>query len=148
MEYKPTMAINQGPEAPRPDRTPPAAERSGAQPNFEGPVFGWLVCAQGPFAGMDRPVLRAVTYIGNGPNFMVKAVADSAGVAMPSFGGYVVWAFTYLVPTLVAMVCIFIADGLLWTVIGLVLTAGLLVRALLMARRFVHPIDAELARRR
>ena len=89
----------------------------------------------------------AITYIGNGPNFMVKAVADSAGVAMPSFGGYVVWAFTYLVPTLVAMVCIFIADGLLWTIVGAVLAVALLVRALLLARRYVHPIEAELARR-
>lgn len=90
----------------------------------------------------------AITYIGNGPNFMTKAVAEDAGVKMPSFGGYVGWAFTYLVPTLAAMVCLFIADGLLWTVIGLVLSAGLVVRALLMARRFVHPAEAELGGRR
>ena len=31
----------------------------------------------------------AMTYIGNGPNFMVKAIAESDGVEMPSFGGYV-----------------------------------------------------------
>lgn len=30
----------------------------------------------------------AMTYIGNGPNFMVKAIAEEAGVAMPSFFGY------------------------------------------------------------
>ena len=76
----------------------------------------------------------AITYIGNGPNFMTKAVADAAGVAMPSFGGYVVWTFRYLVPTLTAMVLIFIADGLLWTILGVVLAVGLLVRALLLAR--------------
>jgi Na+/H+ antiporter NhaD/arsenite permease-like protein len=40
----------------------------------------------------------AVTYIGNGPNFMVKAIAESRDVPCPSFGGYV---FRYALPTLV-----------------------------------------------
>jgi Na+/H+ antiporter NhaD/arsenite permease-like protein len=31
----------------------------------------------------------AMTYIGNGPNFMVKAIAEHAGVRMPSFGAYI-----------------------------------------------------------
>ena len=31
----------------------------------------------------------AMTYIGNGPNFMVKAIAEHAGVKMPSFGAYI-----------------------------------------------------------
>ena len=30
-----------------------------------------------------------MTYIGNGPNFMVKSIAESSGVTMPSFGAYV-----------------------------------------------------------
>lgn len=34
----------------------------------------------------------AMTYIGNGPNFMVKAIAESTGVKMPSFFGYL-WRF-------------------------------------------------------
>jgi Na+/H+ antiporter NhaD/arsenite permease-like protein len=34
--------------------------------------------------------MGANTYIGNAPNFMVKAIAEDAGVAMPSFFGYVV----------------------------------------------------------
>jgi Na+/H+ antiporter NhaD/arsenite permease-like protein len=72
----------------------------------------------------------AITYIGNGPNFMVKAVADGQGVAMPSFGGYVVLAFRYLVPVLLAMMCIFLT-GVLWAqVLGWVLTALLVARAL------------------
>ncbi len=53
----------------------------------------------------------AITYIGNGPNFMTKAVADAAGVPMPSFGGYMRWSILYLVPILAAMVAIFLADG-------------------------------------
>lgn len=54
----------------------------------------------------------AITYIGNGPNFMVKSVAESRGVEMPSFVGYVKDAFEYLVPVLAAMVLLFIAQPL------------------------------------
>lgn len=82
----------------------------------------------------------ALTYIGNGPNFMVKAVADGAGVTMPTFGGYVAQAFIYLVPTLAAMVLIFVANGLWTTVVGLVITAAILVRAVLAARAHEHPV--------
>jgi Na+/H+ antiporter NhaD/arsenite permease-like protein len=32
----------------------------------------------------------AMTYIGNGPNFMVKSIAEQAGAEMPSFFGYVI----------------------------------------------------------
>ncbi|MDD4431474.1 MAG: sodium:proton antiporter [Bacteroidales bacterium] len=32
----------------------------------------------------------AMTYIGNGPNFMVKAIAEANGVKMPSFFGYMI----------------------------------------------------------
>ncbi|SDU11447.1 transporter, UIT6 family [Verrucomicrobium sp. GAS474] len=39
----------------------------------------------------------AMTYIGNGPNFMIKAVAEEAGVTMPGFFGYL---FRYAVPIL------------------------------------------------
>ncbi|HEY8993925.1 MAG TPA: sodium:proton antiporter [Lacunisphaera sp.] len=39
----------------------------------------------------------AMTYIGNGPNFMVKSIADSAGVGTPTFFGYV---FKYSLPIL------------------------------------------------
>ncbi len=30
----------------------------------------------------------AMTYIGNGPNFMVKAISERAGISMPSFFVY------------------------------------------------------------
>ncbi len=40
----------------------------------------------------------AVTYIGNGPNFLVKAIADQSGVKMPSFFGYF---FRYSLPVLI-----------------------------------------------
>jgi Na+/H+ antiporter NhaD/arsenite permease-like protein len=44
----------------------------------------------------------AMTYIGNGPNFMVKSIADQAGVKMPSFGTYIFkYSIPYLLPVLV-----------------------------------------------
>ncbi|WP_187263137.1 sodium:proton antiporter [Pontibacter beigongshangensis] len=44
----------------------------------------------------------AFTYIGNGPNFMVKAIAESAGIKMPSFFGYVVrFSIPFLLPVLI-----------------------------------------------
>ena len=67
----------------------------------------------------------AVTYIGNGPNFMVKSVADSANVAMPSFGGYVWWSLRRLVPILASMVLIFMTDGIWLPLLGVLL--GLLI---------------------
>ena len=53
-----------------------------------------------PFvAGIPEPLLAAIslgavffgamTYIGNGPNFMVKAIAEERGIKMPSFFGYI-----------------------------------------------------------
>jgi Na+/H+ antiporter NhaD/arsenite permease-like protein len=44
--------------------------------------------------------MGALTYIGNAPNFMVKAVAESKGVRMPSFFGYMGWSFAILLPLL------------------------------------------------
>ena len=43
-------------------------------------------------------LMGANTYIGNGPNFMVKAIADSAGYKTPSFGKHAVWAILVLSP--------------------------------------------------
>jgi len=40
----------------------------------------------------------ANTYIGNGPNFMVKSIAESSGLKMPSFFGYIV---KYSLPVLI-----------------------------------------------
>ena len=47
--------------------------------------------------------MGANTYIGNGPNFMVKAIADSSGVRMPSFFGYMLYAIAVLVPIFVVV---------------------------------------------
>jgi Na+/H+ antiporter NhaD/arsenite permease-like protein len=51
--------------------------------------------------------MGANTYIGNGPNFMVKAIAEGEGVAMPSFVGYMAWSVGILVPLLVLAELVF-----------------------------------------
>jgi Na+/H+ antiporter NhaD/arsenite permease-like protein len=52
--------------------------------------------------------MGSMTYIGNGPNFMVKAIAEQSGVKMPSFFGYMVYSFLILLPLLVVMTLIFL----------------------------------------
>jgi Na+/H+ antiporter NhaD/arsenite permease-like protein len=42
--------------------------------------------------------MGANTYIGNAPNFMVKAIAEEAGIKMPSFFGYMLWSGMILLP--------------------------------------------------
>lgn len=48
--------------------------------------------------------MGANTYIGNGPNFMVKAIAEEVGYSMPSFFGFAARAVLTLAPIYVAMV--------------------------------------------
>ena len=45
--------------------------------------------------------MGANSYIGNAPNFMVKAIAEDRGIRMPSFFGYMAWSFGILVPLFV-----------------------------------------------
>ncbi|MBQ2848873.1 MAG: sodium:proton antiporter, partial [Thermoguttaceae bacterium] len=53
-------------------------------------------------------LMGAMTYIGNGPNFMVKAIAEECGVKMPSFFGYIGWSVCALLPILVVMTLVFL----------------------------------------
>ncbi|MDO5552396.1 MAG: sodium:proton antiporter [Planctomycetia bacterium] len=53
-------------------------------------------------------MMGAMTYIGNGPNFMVKAVAEQSGVKMPSFFGYMAYSIILLFPVLLIMTLIFL----------------------------------------
>jgi Na+/H+ antiporter NhaD/arsenite permease-like protein len=61
-----------------------------AQPALGSPLFLQAISVASVFFG-------AMTYIGNGPNFMVKAIAESSGVDCPSFVGYLV---KYSIPIL------------------------------------------------
>jgi len=50
----------------------------------------------------------AMTYIGNGPNFMVKSIAEQVGIKMPSFFGYIIrFSIPILVPLLILTWLIF-----------------------------------------
>jgi len=42
--------------------------------------------------------MGAMTYIGNAPNFMVRAIAEERGIAMPSFFGFMGWSCLFLLP--------------------------------------------------
>ncbi len=50
-----------------------------------------------------------MTYIGNGPNFMVKAIAEQSGIKMPGFFGYMVkFSLVVLLPVYVLTQLIFL----------------------------------------
>jgi Na+/H+ antiporter NhaD/arsenite permease-like protein len=58
-----------------------------------GPLSGTLAAIS-----MGAVYMGALSYIGNAPNLMVRAIAEEQGVRMPSFFGYVLWAACVLVP--------------------------------------------------
>ena len=51
--------------------------------------------------------MGALSYIGNAPNFMVRAIAEERGIRMPSFFGYMAWSFGILVPLFVLLTLLF-----------------------------------------
>ena len=70
-------------------------------------------------AGIDAMLLRAIalgsvffgamTYIGNGPNFMIKAIAEQSGITMPSFFGYMIkFSLVILLPIYIIAQLIFL----------------------------------------
>jgi Na+/H+ antiporter NhaD/arsenite permease-like protein len=68
-------------------------------------------------AGVRADLLRAIscgavfmganTYIGNGPNFMVKVIAEEQGVAVPHFFGYMQYSGLVLIPTFLVITVVF-----------------------------------------
>lgn len=53
--------------------------------------------------------MGANSYIGNAPNFMVRAIAEESGVRMPSFFGYCGWAVVFLIPIFALLTALFFA---------------------------------------
>jgi len=51
--------------------------------------------------------MGANSYIGNGPNFMVRSIAEERGVKMPSFGGYMLYSGAVLLPIFVVVTLVF-----------------------------------------
>ena len=68
-------------------------------------------------AGVSHQVLAAIsvgavfmganTYIGNGPNFMVRSMAQERGIRMPSFGGYMLYSGAVLIPVFLIITLVF-----------------------------------------
>ncbi len=56
---------------------------------------------------MGSVFMGALTYIGNAPNFMVKAIAEQRKVKMPTFFGYMLWSFGILVPLYIIQTFVF-----------------------------------------
>ena len=77
---------------------------------------GVLTLAGGEFIREDLLVgislgavfMGANTYIGNGPNFMVKSIAEQEGVRMPSFFGYMIYSGIVLVPCFILIHVLFL----------------------------------------
>jgi len=57
---------------------------------------------------MGAVYFGALTYIGNAPNFMIKAVAEDRGVAMPSFFAYVAYTSVVMLPLLAVVTWLFL----------------------------------------
>ena len=74
--------------------------------SLENPAHGETFLSSGPLwkylvaVSLGSVFFGANTYIGNGPNFMVKSIAESRGIACPSFFGYV---FRYSLPILIPL---------------------------------------------
>ncbi len=64
---------------------------AGLEVNNAGDVARYLASGAAQVAAISAAAVffGAMTYIGNGPNFMVKAIAESSGVTMPGFFGYI-----------------------------------------------------------
>ena len=57
---------------------------------------------------MGAVYFGALTYIGNAPNFMIKAIAEDRGVAMPSFFAFFAYAAIVLLPLLAVVAAIWL----------------------------------------
>lgn len=51
--------------------------------------------------------MGAVTYIGNGPNLMVRSIAEHSGIRIPSIAGYLAYSGILLIPLFLAVSFVF-----------------------------------------
>jgi len=73
------------------------------RPLFESELGQTLLAA----VSCGSVFMGANTYIGNGPNFMVKSIAERQGIKMPSFGGYMVYSGFILIPLFILVTFVF-----------------------------------------
>lgn len=77
-----------------------AALAENSVPGMDGPLILSAISCGAVFMGAN-------TYIGNGPNFMVKAIADEAGYRTPSFFGYMLYSAFILLPVFALITWLF-----------------------------------------
>ncbi len=53
-------------------------------------------------------MMGANSYLGNGPNFMVRAIAEQRGIKMPSFGAFMLYSTAVVIPVFVALSWLFL----------------------------------------
>ncbi len=89
-------------------------ELAGALPSQGAQTLGGLATATGHVSlltliaiSAGSVFMGANTYIGNGPNFLVKSIAESRGVRMPTFLGYMVYSALVLIPIFAVISLIF-----------------------------------------
>ena len=71
---------------------------------------GWVDETRLIFISLGAVFMGSMTYIGNGPNFMVKAIAEQTGVKMPSFFGYVIrYSIPVLLPVFILITILLVA---------------------------------------
>ena len=88
---------------------PPGADRIALEGQFLatfltlGPIAEKLLAA----ISCGAVFMGANTYIGNGPNFMVKAIAEENGVKMPGFFAYMAYSGCILIPLFIVVTFVF-----------------------------------------
>jgi Na+/H+ antiporter NhaD/arsenite permease-like protein len=89
-------------------------ELAGALPTAGAQTLGGVATATGhiPLLSLlaisaGSVFMGANSYIGNGPNFLVKSIAESRGVRMPSFLGYMVYSALVLLPVFAVLSLVF-----------------------------------------
>ena len=78
--------------------------------NLAGGDAAWLMGAGAPVLvaiSCGAVFMGALTYIGNAPNFLVRAIVEDDGVRMPGFLGYLGWACLWLLPLFVFVTFVF-----------------------------------------
>ena len=65
------------------------------------PDLGFAPAAYLAAVSVGTVFLGANSYIGNAPNFMVKAICETQNIRMPNFFAYVGWALVVLIPVFV-----------------------------------------------
>ena len=89
-----------------------ASAASGVMGTDAGALGQLLATEQGTAmlraVSLGSVLMGANTYIGNGPNFMVRSIAEQGGVKMPSFFGYMAWSGAVLLPLFAVVTWLFL----------------------------------------